>query len=109
MTSLKLVSTSVTTLQTQTSGEAAQITTSLGCIGLTTAFATHVFYPGSVVYEYENQNFWSLTEVLSPSCVFRPTTAQEIGDALRVLEKTDTKFAVRSGGHMGITVRLPPR
>ena len=93
-----------TALQPQAPAQASGANTSLACIDLDTASRGHVFYPGSDVYQYENQNFWSLTEILSPSCVFRPTSAQEIGDAIKILESTNTKFAVRGGGHMGITV-----
>ena len=106
-TGANLISRSSTASQPQTSAQAAGLTLNLGCIGLTISSWTNVFYPNSDVYEYENQNFWSLTEVLAPSCVFRPTSAKEIGDAIKVLERTNTKFAVRGGGHMGITVCSP--
>ena len=102
---LNLTSKSNTAAQPQTSVQAANVTMNQGCIGLTIASWTDVFYPNSDVYENENQNYWSLTEVLSPSCVFRPNDAQAIGDAIKVLERTNTQFAVRGGGHMGVTVR----
>lgn len=103
-----LISRSTENTQPQTSAEANQLTKNLGCIALTIASWKNVFYPGSDVYQYENQEFWSLTEVLSPSCVFRPSNAEQVGLAVRVLEATNTKFAVRGGGHMGIKVCCLP-
>lgn len=78
-----------------------------GCTALATAFPTKVFAPNSSVYEYENHNFWSETEYLSPSCVFRPESAEDIAAAIPLLSIADTKFAVRGGGHMGIKVGPP--
>ena len=80
-----------------------------GCLALAKEFngQNNVFYQNSDVYNYENspREFWSNTEILSPSCVFRPTSAEQIGDAVKILRKANIKFAVRGGGHMGVTVR----
>lgn len=89
--------------QPRVQADITRITSHRGCIALTRAFSNTVFYKGSNVYTYESGDFWSLTEILSPSCVFRPTSAQQIGTAVTLLAKTQTKFAVRGGGHMGIT------
>jgi FAD/FMN-containing dehydrogenase len=43
-----------------------------------------------------------LTCLASPLCVFEPKSAEDVAGALRVLENTNTKFAVRSGGHMPV-------
>ena len=82
----------------------------VACQALTKQYnANHVFYEGTDVYNYENSHreFWSNTEILSPSCVFRPTSTDQIAGAVKILTKTNMKFAVRSGGHMGIKV-VPP-
>ncbi|RDW84878.1 hypothetical protein BP6252_02468 [Coleophoma cylindrospora] len=73
-----------------------------GCVALESAFPTKVFYPGSTVYSYENSQFWSNTEILSPICIFRPTSASDIATAFTTIESTAAEFAVRGGGHMGI-------
>ena len=81
-----------------------------GCQALAYEFnRDHVFYEGTDVYNYENspREFWSNTEILSPSCIFRPTSAHQIGGAVEILRKTNIKFAVRGGGHMGIKVATP--
>lgn len=61
-----------------------------------------VFAPGSNVYKYENTQFWSNTELANPGCVFRPTCAQDIGKAVKILSDNKAPFALRGGGHMGV-------
>jgi hypothetical protein len=75
-----------------------------GCSTLATIFPSKVFYSGSTVYTYENQQFWSETEILTPECVFRPTCAGDVAVGVALLRLSDGEFAVRGGGHMGIKV-----
>ena len=44
-------------------------------------------------------DFWSQRSVLSPNCIFAPTTSQNLADAVKILAQTNTKFNIRSGGH----------
>ncbi|KAL2870596.1 FAD-binding oxidoreductase [Aspergillus lucknowensis] len=74
----------------------------LGCNTLRSKLSDSVFFPNSTVYDNESQNFWSNTEILSPACVFRPESAEELGMGIQLLEKKSAPFAVRGGGHMGI-------
>ncbi|KAI9375463.1 hypothetical protein BJX61DRAFT_128360 [Aspergillus egyptiacus] len=74
----------------------------LGCNVLNSKLSDSVFFPGETVYEDESVNFWSNTEIMSPACVFRPDSAAELAQAVRLLEKHNAVFAVRGGGHMGI-------
>ena len=80
-----------------------------GCLALAKEFSggNGIFYQNSDVYSYENspREFWSNTEILKPTCIFRPTSAEQIGDAVKMLRKANVQFAVRGGGHMGVTVR----
>lgn len=78
-----------------------------GCKVLNQRFPTKVFYPSSDVYEYENAEFWSNTQLLDPACIFRPSSAKDVSDGIRILEATSGKFAIRGGGHMGIKVQDP--
>lgn len=80
-------------------------TNSNGCAPLTERFPSKVFYPSSDVYEYENAEFWSNTQLLDPACIFRPSSAKDVSDGIRILDATSGKFAIRGGGHMGIKVR----
>ncbi|OBT85868.1 hypothetical protein VE02_06071 [Pseudogymnoascus sp. 03VT05] len=73
-----------------------------GCRVLTQRFPTKVFYPSSDVYEYENAEFWSNTQLLDPACIFRPSSAKDVSDGIGILDATSGKFATRWGGHMGI-------
>ncbi|KAJ5740198.1 hypothetical protein N7493_000070 [Penicillium malachiteum] len=73
-----------------------------GCQALKKPLSDAVFYPNTDVYEYEAQNFWSDTEILSPGCVFRPQSSAQLAKGLEALVKADAEFAVRGGGHMGI-------
>lgn len=75
-----------------------------GCGNLDAHFADDIFYPGSDVYTYESQNFWSNTEIMTPTCVFRPKCAGQLAQAVGYLAEGQDKFAVRGGGHMAIRV-----
>lgn len=68
-----------------------------GCDFLAEAFTNKIFYVGSLLYTYENQEFWSNTEILSPKC------AQDVAEGIHLL-KARGKFDVRGGWHMGIEV-----
>ncbi|KAF5672284.1 hypothetical protein FHETE_3782 [Fusarium heterosporum] len=75
----------------------------LGCNALKLAFPDKTFSPKNPVYEYEAQDFWSNNEILSPACVFRPSSAQHVSKAAQLMGVSLTSFAVRGGGHMAIT------
>lgn len=83
---------------------AAVAATSSGCEALQKSVGSSLFSKGSVVYDYEAQNFWSNTEIMSPGCVFRPQSSAQLAQGLEVLVDANAKFAVRGGGHMGIRV-----
>ena len=78
---------------------------SAGCSALKGQVNSALFYPNSAVYEYEAQNFWSNTEIMSPGCVFRPQSSAQLGQGVKALVDANAQFAVRGGGHMGIRVR----
>ncbi|KAI1857468.1 hypothetical protein JX265_011203 [Neoarthrinium moseri] len=72
------------------------------CAALGLKFPSKVFYPGDTVYEYETQAFWSNTELMNPTCVFRPESASDVSGGVGLSRESKTNFAVRGGGHMGI-------
>lgn len=80
-----------------------------GCKALQKPLGDAVFLPNTAVYDYESQNFWSNTEILSPGCVFRPQSSGELAKGLEALVDANAEFAVRGGGHMGIRVGYPTR
>ncbi|RHZ58929.1 FAD-binding oxidoreductase [Aspergillus thermomutatus] len=73
-----------------------------GCSALKGNLSGATFYAGNAVYDYETQNFWSNTEIMSPGCVFRPQSSKQLAKGLQKLVKANAQFAVRGGGHMGI-------
>lgn len=73
-----------------------------GCDTLSENVPNTIFYRGDDVYEYEAAQFWSLNEIMDPECVFRPTSADEVAQAVQIMQDTETQFAVRGGGHMAI-------
>ncbi|KAG5792512.1 hypothetical protein H9Q69_008449 [Fusarium xylarioides] len=74
-----------------------------GCDALKHDFPGNTFYPQDAVYEYESQNFWSNNEILDPACVFRPTSAKHVAEAVKLMGTGKTSFGLRGGGHMAIT------
>ncbi|KAJ6144645.1 6-hydroxy-D-nicotine oxidase [Penicillium chermesinum] len=83
-------------------GLAAVAAASSGCSALHRSLPSSVFAKGSSVYNYEAQNFWSNTEIMSPACVFRPQSSGQLAKGLKALVHEEAQFAVRGGGHMGI-------
>lgn len=78
--------------------------TNNGCDALLASLPDRLYFPGSSVYDYEVNNFWSNTEILAPACVFRPESANDVASAVVHLTQNHSEFAVRGGGHMGIKV-----
>ena len=77
---------------------------SAGCSALKGQVNSAVFSQNTPVYEYEAQNFWSNTEIMSPGCVFRPQSSAQLAQGVKALVDANAQFAVRGGGHMGIRV-----
>lgn len=73
-----------------------------GCNALTGPL--RLFFPASLVYQYEANNFWSNTELMAPGCVFRPQSSSQLAQGVKALVDAEAKFAVCGGGHMGIKV-----
>ncbi|RKL03950.1 hypothetical protein BFJ71_g3919 [Fusarium oxysporum] len=76
--------------------------TESGCDAFKHAFSDKTFYPKDAVYEFESQNFWSNNEILEPACVFRPTSAKHVAEAVKLMSTGRTSFGLRGGGHMAI-------
>lgn len=98
------ISTAVVLLASPSDASCESFDVDSGCQALSSILPTQVFLPGSNVYEYETQNFWSNTEILNPECVFRPESAFAVSAAISTIRSNRTEFAVRGGGHMGIKV-----
>ncbi|KAK5128427.1 hypothetical protein LTR85_003095 [Meristemomyces frigidus] len=64
-----------------------------------------VSYPQSGQYDASNNNRWSGTSVLAPSCIVQVTGADDLSTAIKILtvgvsgRDSACKFAIKSGGH----------
>ncbi|KAJ4985548.1 Bifunctional solanapyrone synthase 4 [Stagonosporopsis vannaccii] len=73
------------------------------CANLKLRYPGQTFYPGTADYTYETQSaYWSATTFNGPACVFVPQNAQQVAIAVTTMTLTQSKFAVRGGGHMPI-------
>ncbi len=59
---------------------------------------------GNSVSEFQtvHSGRWSTTSILTPDCIFRPSSAEQLSAAVKVLATTNCQFAVKSGGHSPI-------
>lgn len=59
-----------------------------------------VYLPTDAVYVQQIQSYWSLTAQLTPYCIVQPEDADDVSKTVKTLvQETECKFAVRSGGH----------
>ncbi|KAK5132818.1 hypothetical protein LTR08_008619 [Meristemomyces frigidus] len=64
-----------------------------------------VFPQNKSAYSEANNNRWSVTSILVPSCIVQPTNVDQVSTAVKVLTKGvdgnpyACKFAIKSGGH----------
>ncbi|KAI1455764.1 hypothetical protein F4805DRAFT_468505 [Annulohypoxylon moriforme] len=58
-----------------------------------------VLLPPDAEFAKSQESYWSLSARLSPACVVRPRSSQEVASAVRSLVTQRWKFALRSGGH----------
>jgi hypothetical protein len=97
---------------------------SSACASLNAKFPVNTYKSGSQTFEQENTSelprhitlrrtrlqrsnvekldFYSTSAVLSPRCILTPNSTQEVAEALTIVRKTGSNFAVRGGGHMAI-------
>ncbi|KAI0883026.1 FAD-binding domain-containing protein [Annulohypoxylon maeteangense] len=73
-----------------------------GCDALSTALPDHVYWPNSSQYLNQSQDVWSQTCVMTPQCVFEPSTVSALSQGLKIIREAGTKFAFRAGGHMPV-------
>ena len=60
-------------------------------------------FPSSPTYESSVHSYWSNQAQLSPYCIVRPTTPEDVSLAVKTLvtanQKFSCRFAIRGGGH----------
>ncbi|KAI1205729.1 uncharacterized protein F4807DRAFT_442083 [Annulohypoxylon truncatum] len=80
-----------------------QANTTAACEQLAAAFPNQMYAPNTANYTLNAiDNIWSMTCQLAPSCVFTPTTAEDVSKAVGIIHDTQAVFSVVSGGHMPV-------
>ncbi|KAK2782709.1 hypothetical protein FQN53_009633 [Emmonsiellopsis sp. PD_33] len=70
------------------------------CSYLSRIYRDKISHRGTENYTSFETSFWSIQQsTLSPLCIFRPQTVQEVAVALHVITQRECPFSVRSGGH----------
>ncbi|KAE8851855.1 hypothetical protein PTNB73_00873 [Pyrenophora teres f. teres] len=94
---------SVPTVATTTVGSRRSSGEKVACSKLKNRYPDNTFLPETSGYAYETQeSYWSATVYSTPSCVFVPQNAQQVSFAVTTFTLTNSKFAMRGGGHMPI-------
>lgn len=60
---------------------------------------SRALYPSDPEYKAREDSYWSSSAKLSPACIVRPQSAEEVATAVRALAGAGQPFAVRSAGH----------
>lgn len=72
------------------------------CNALSKVLPHEVFSPGpspNNTYDLLNNNRWSKTTILTPSCIFQPASAEHVSKGIKALVAESCKFAIKAGGH----------
>ncbi|KAJ3278019.1 hypothetical protein HK104_002734 [Borealophlyctis nickersoniae] len=69
------------------------------CSTLAKTFPAKVDTPTVDAYNVSLKSYYSAICALPPTCIFHPTSAQDVSAAVKLIDKHDAPFAVRSGGH----------
>ncbi|KAK6337833.1 hypothetical protein TWF696_001312 [Orbilia brochopaga] len=78
-------------------------------LGLLCCTALYIALPGKcgklgtiLFANLNNPSFWSSTTYMTPSCIVRPTSAEDVSLAMRIIVLTGADFNVVGGGHSAI-------
>ncbi|KAI0903589.1 hypothetical protein F4823DRAFT_568547 [Ustulina deusta] len=73
------------------------------CKRLSNNLSSKVVYPGNSLYN-DSTSYWAAAQAaITPLCVVRPATAEDVSSAIDTLVGGSCKFAVRTGGHGSVT------
>ncbi|KAH8669057.1 hypothetical protein BX600DRAFT_435563 [Xylariales sp. PMI_506] len=73
---------------------------SCACTQLAAQYPSIVLTSNSTNYTTEITDFWDVRSDLEPACVFLPTEADQVADAVSTFTSCGAQFAIRGGGHM---------
>lgn len=72
------------------------------CSKLAVSYSNLLVYPGSASYTSQVTSYWDIRADLDPACIFLPTSAEQVADAVGLFATCGAQFAVRGGGHMNV-------
>ena len=72
------------------------------CSKLAVSYSNLIVYPWSANYTSQVTNYWDIRADLDPACIFLPTSAEQVADAVGLFATCGAQFAVRGGGHMNV-------
>ncbi|KAH7127623.1 hypothetical protein EDB81DRAFT_846450 [Dactylonectria macrodidyma] len=70
------------------------------CSKLSAEYGNAVLASNSTNYTIEATASWDIRSYLSPKCIFLPTDADQVANAVSIFSSCGSQFAVRGGGHM---------
>jgi hypothetical protein len=72
------------------------------CTRLANTYGDLVLTSSSTNYTAEATDYWDVRADLLPGCIFSPSNADEVADAVNVFTLCGAQFAIRGGGHMNV-------
>lgn len=70
------------------------------CTQLASTYGDLVILPNSTNYTAEATDYWDIRADLLPGCIFMPSDASQVADAVSTFVSCGAQFAIRGGGHM---------
>ena len=80
---------------------------SCACTQLASNYGSLVLTSNSTDYTAEATDYWDVRADLLPGCIFMPTEADQVADAVLIFTSCGAQFAIRGGGHMNVNTILP--
>ncbi|TVY73440.1 putative FAD-linked oxidoreductase, partial [Lachnellula suecica] len=78
----------------------ADLATGADCACTQLAAKYEILTSNSTNYTAEATNQWDIKSNLLPGCIYLPTNADEVADAVSIFVSCGAQFAIRGGGHM---------
>jgi hypothetical protein len=72
------------------------------CTRLASSYGSQLITSNSSSYTAEATDYWDVRADLLPGCIFMPTDADQVADAVSTFTSCGTQFAIRGGGHMNV-------
>lgn len=76
------------------------------CTKLAATYGDLVLTSNSTNYTAQSTDYWDVRADLLPGCIFLPTTADQVADAVSTFTSCGAQFAVRGGGHMNVRAQV---